>query len=70
MLAPALLPTRAARRRGQNTTITGWLHMAFELGEQSWKLSLGDGVRGSSRHTLVAGDLNAVLQVPAKAKAS
>jgi transposase len=44
--------------------------MALELGEQSWKLSLGDGVRGSSRHTLVAGDLNAVLQVPAKAKAS
>uniref|UniRef100_UPI003F499E69 IS110 family transposase n=1 Tax=Cupriavidus yeoncheonensis TaxID=1462994 RepID=UPI003F499E69 len=55
--------------QGQNTTITGWLYMAFELGEKSWKLSLGDGMRGPSRHTLVAGDLNAVLQVIAKAKA-
>lgn len=55
--------------QGQNTTITGWLYMAFELGEKSWKLSLGDGVHGPSRHTLVAGDLHAVLQVIAKAKA-
>ncbi|MBP0639905.1 IS110 family transposase [Cupriavidus sp. AcVe19-6a] len=55
--------------QGQNTTITGWLYMAFELGEKSWKLSLGDGVCGPSRHTLVAGDLNAVLHVIAKAKA-
>jgi transposase len=55
--------------QGQNTTITGWLYMAFELGEKSWKLALGDGVRGPSRHTLVAGDLNAVLQVIAKARA-
>ncbi|AEI76145.1 IS110 family transposase [Cupriavidus necator] len=54
---------------GQNTTITGWLYMAFELGDKSWKLSLGDGVLGPSRHTLGAGDLNAVLQVIAKAKA-
>ncbi|GAB7540499.1 IS110 family RNA-guided transposase [Cupriavidus sp. 8B] len=55
--------------QGQNTTITGWLYMAFELGDKSWKLSLGDGVRGPSRHTLLAGDLNAVLQVITKAKA-
>lgn len=55
--------------QGQNTTITGRLYMAFELGEKGWKLSLGDGVRGPSRHTLVASDLNAVLQVIAKAKA-
>ncbi len=38
---------------GQNTTITGCLYMAFELGEKSWKLSLGDGMHGPSRHTLV-----------------
>nr|WP_259394506.1 IS110 family transposase [Ralstonia pickettii] len=43
--------------------------MAFELGEKGWKLSLGDGVHGPSRHTLVAGDLHAVLEVIAKAKA-
>ncbi|MBA9848704.1 MULTISPECIES: IS110 family transposase [Burkholderiaceae] len=55
--------------QGQNTTITGWLYMAFELGEKGWKLSLGDGVHGPSRHTLVAGDLHAVLEVIAKAKA-
>jgi len=30
--------------QGQNTTITGRLYMAFELGEKSWKLSLSDGV--------------------------
>ncbi|MCY0854167.1 hypothetical protein [Cupriavidus sp. D39] len=45
--------------QGQNTTITGWLYMAFDPGEKGWKLSLGDGVRGPSRHTLVASDLNA-----------
>nr|WP_244222684.1 hypothetical protein [Cupriavidus lacunae] len=28
---------------GQNTPITGWLYIAFELGDKSWKLSLGDG---------------------------
>ncbi|WP_374063614.1 IS110 family transposase [Cupriavidus sp. DF5525] len=54
---------------GQNTPITGWLYMAFELGENTWKLSFGDSVHGPSRHTLVAGDLNAVLQVITKAKA-
>ncbi|MDT4841791.1 IS110 family transposase ISGdi7 [compost metagenome] len=54
---------------GQNTPITGWLYIAFELGDKSWKLSLGDGVHGPSRHTLAAGDLNAVLQAIAKAKA-
>ncbi|MBP0625413.1 hypothetical protein J8I82_37095 [Cupriavidus sp. LEh25] len=53
---------------GQNTTITGWLYMAFELSDKSWKQSLGDEL-GPSRHTLGAGDLNAVLQVIAKAKA-
>ena len=29
--------------QGQDTTITGRLYMAFELGDKSWKLSLGDG---------------------------
>ncbi len=29
---------------GQDTTITGSLYVAFELGDKNWKLSLGDGV--------------------------
>ena len=34
---------------GQDTTITRSLYVAFELGDKSWKLSLGDGVRAPSR---------------------
>jgi len=55
--------------QGQDTAIIGRLYMAFELGDKSWKLSLGDGVRGPSRHKLAAGDQSAILQVIAKAKA-
>jgi transposase len=36
---------------------------------RSWKLSLGDGVRGPSRYTVAAGDTAAVLVSIAKAKA-
>jgi transposase len=42
--------------QGQDTTIVGRLYVAFELGEKSWKLSLGDGVRAPSRCTVAAGD--------------
>jgi transposase len=45
------------------------LYMAFELGEKSWKLSLGDGARGPSHYTMSAGDMAAVLECIAKAKA-
>ncbi len=55
--------------QGRDTTITGWLYVAFELGEKSWKLSLGDGVRAPSRRTVTAGDTAAVLTAIAKAKA-
>jgi len=55
--------------RGQDTTIVGRLYVAFELGEKSWKLSLGDGVRAPSRRTVAAGDTTAVLIAIAKAKA-
>jgi transposase len=55
--------------RGQDTTIVGRLYVAFELGEKSWKLSLGDGVRAPSRCTVAAGDTTAVLIAIAKAKA-
>ena len=55
--------------QGQDTTIVGRLYVAFELGEKSWKLSLGDGVRAPSRCTVAAGDTAAVLMAIAKAKA-
>ena len=55
--------------RGQDTTIVGRLYVAFELGDRSWKLSLGDGVRAPSRCTVAAGDTTAVLIAIAKAKA-
>src|ERR1700675_3373542 len=55
--------------RGQDTTIVGRLYVAFELGDRSWKLSLGDGVRAPSRCTVAAGDRTAVLMAIAKAKA-
>jgi transposase len=53
---------------GQDTTITGSLYVAFELGDRSWKLSLGDGVRAPSRCTVAAGDTAAVFTAIAKAK--
>ncbi|SCK28990.1 transposase [Variovorax sp. HW608] len=49
--------------------ITGWLYMAFELGDKSWKLSLGDGVRAPSRCSVAAGDTAFVLTAITKAKA-
>lgn len=55
--------------RGQNTTAGGRLYMAFELGEKSWKLSLGDGQRAPSRCTVAAGDTTAVLTAIANARA-
>jgi len=45
---------------GQDTSIIGQLYVAFELGDRSWKLSLGDGVRAPSRCTVAAGDTAAV----------
>nr|WP_256702749.1 hypothetical protein [Burkholderia ubonensis] len=54
---------------GQDMPVVGRLYMAFELGEKNWKLSLGDGVRGPSHCTVVAGDTASVLAAIAKAKA-
>jgi hypothetical protein len=53
---------------GQNTTAVNQLYMAFEAGEKSWKLSLGDGRRSPSRCTVAAGDTTAVLAAVANAK--
>ena len=44
------------------------LYLAFELGNKSWKLSLGDGARGPSRYTVGAGDTAAVLECIVKTK--
>ncbi|MBP0624740.1 IS110 family transposase [Cupriavidus consociatus] len=55
--------------QGQDTAVIGHLYIAFELGEKSWKLSLSDAVLAPSRHTVAAGDKEAVLSVIAKAKA-
>ncbi|MGF6780259.1 transposase [Paraburkholderia sp. GAS334] len=60
---------RLSRPLKGNTTIVGRLYVAFELGDTSWKLSLGDGVRAPSRCTVVAGDTASVLTSIAKAKA-
>jgi transposase len=55
--------------RGKHTAEASELYMAFELGEKNWKLSLGDGARGPSRHTVAAGDTAALLEYMSKAKA-
>jgi transposase len=55
--------------QGQHTVAASELYMAFELGEKSWKLSLGDGARSPSRYTVAAGDTAALLECIAKAQA-
>ena len=55
--------------QGKHTVEASALYMAFELGEKNWKLALGDGVRSPSRYTVVAGDMAALLECMAKAKA-
>lgn len=53
---------------GQNTTTGSRLYMALELGEKSWKLSLGDCQRAPSRYTVAAGNTTAVLAAVANAR--
>ena len=53
---------------GRTQTITRSLYVAFELGDRSWKLSLGDAVRAPSRCTVAAGDTAAVFTAIARAK--
>jgi transposase len=47
----------------------GELYMSLELGDRSWKLTIGDGRRGPSRYSVEAGDTAAVLDCVAKARA-
>jgi hypothetical protein len=43
--------------------------VSFELGNKRWKLTMSDGRRGSSRHSVCAGDQAAVLGCRRKAEA-
>ncbi|MGF6965736.1 transposase [Paraburkholderia sp. WC7.3g] len=62
---------RLSRRpvKGKIQRSPAGLYVAFELGDNSWKLSLGDGVRAPSRCMVAAGDTAAVLMAIARAKA-
>jgi hypothetical protein len=42
--------------------------MSLELGERSWKLTIGDGRRGPSRYSVDAGDTTVVLDCASKAR--
>ena len=55
--------------QGKHTGETNALYMAFELGEENWKLALSDGLRAPSRYTVPAGDTVGLLDSLAKAKA-
>jgi transposase len=62
------MDTPGTTRSGQDAKVVGSLYVAFELGDRSWKLCLGDGVRSPSRCTVAAGDTAAVLKAIARAK--
>jgi transposase len=55
--------------RGKDTASQGELYVSFELGDKSWKLTLGDGRRGPGRYNVGAGDTSAVLECVSKARA-
>ncbi|MGF6812657.1 hypothetical protein OKW30_007874 [Paraburkholderia sp. Clong3] len=42
------MDTPGMTRSGQDVKVLGSLYVAFELGDRSWKLCLGDGVRSPS----------------------
>jgi len=52
----------------KNTTSRDDLHVSFELGDRSWKMSCGDGIRSPSRYSVSAGDQAAVLDCLQKAR--
>jgi len=53
----------------KDTTICGALYLSFELGDKRWTLTLSDGRRGPSRHTVSAGAQADVLACIGKARA-
>ncbi|SDR62583.1 hypothetical protein [Paraburkholderia tuberum] len=62
------MDTPGMTRSGQDVKVVGSLYVAFELGDRSWKLCLGDGVRSPSGCTVAAGNTAAVLKAIARAK--
>src|SRR5882762_8017265 len=54
--------------QGKDTTSQGDLHVSFELGDRSWKMSCSDVVRSPSRYSVNAGDQAAVLEFMDKAR--
>jgi transposase len=55
--------------QGKDTANQGALYMSFELGDKSWKVTMGDGRRGSGQYNFNAGDTTAVLDCISKARA-
>jgi len=55
--------------RVKHTGEASALYMAFELGEENWKLAMSDGVRAASHYALRAGDTAVLLECIDKAKA-
>jgi transposase len=49
-----------AALQGKNTSIERDLHASFELGDNNWKLTFGDGRCAPKRYTVKAGDMQAV----------
>ena len=54
--------------RARWPAIQGELYMSFELGDEQWKLTASDGLRGPSQYRVDAGDKEAVLDCIRKAK--
>jgi len=54
---------------GKDTASQGELYMSLDLGDRSWKLTIGDGRRGPSRYNVEVGGTAAVLDCVAKARA-
>ena len=46
----------------KDTSLTDALYVSLELSDKQWKLTLGNGARGPTRHTVAAGDTATVLQ--------
>ncbi|MDO9316195.1 MAG: hypothetical protein Q7T97_16800 [Burkholderiaceae bacterium] len=53
---------------GQDVASQVGLYVSFELADEKWKLSLSDGRRGPSQHTVDAGDTVAALACLTKAR--
>ena len=62
------MQTTQTTPQGKDTASKGELYVSFELADKQWKLSLSDGRRGPSRHTVDAGDTVAVLECLTKAR--